>query len=85
MTDKIAYFDCFSGASGNMLLGALLDAGLHFEILSAEIAKLGLTGYHLHVERKIKRGISGTFFDVHDEGVKAAAAHAQQHPPNSEL
>jgi hypothetical protein len=70
MTDKIAYFDCFSGASGNMLLGALLDAGLPVEILSAEVAKLGLDGYHLHVERKIKRGISGTFFDVHDEGVK---------------
>ena len=53
-----------------MLLGALLDAGLPVEILSAEVAKLGLDGYHLHVERKVKRGISGTFFDVHDEGVK---------------
>src|SRR5712691_4532397 len=39
---RAAYFDCFSGASGDMILGALVDAGLRFEDLEAEIAKLHL-------------------------------------------
>ena len=43
----IAYFDCFAGASGDMILGALLDAGAPLEQLSAELAKLGLAGYSL--------------------------------------
>ena len=39
---RVAYFDCFSGASGDMILGALLDAGLPFETLQAELSKLAL-------------------------------------------
>ena len=38
---NVAYFDCFSGVSGNMILGALLDAGLSLEDLQEELAKLG--------------------------------------------
>ena len=37
---RVAYFDCFSGASGDMILGALLDAGLALEALQAEVGKL---------------------------------------------
>ena len=44
---KIAYFDCFSGISGDMTIGAFLDAGLRFETLSKELAKLKLKGYKL--------------------------------------
>ena len=57
---NIAYFDCFSGASGDMILGALLDAGLPLETLQAEIAKLGLDHYDLSVERVVKKGIGGS-------------------------
>jgi pyridinium-3,5-bisthiocarboxylic acid mononucleotide nickel chelatase len=57
---KIAYFDCFSGASGDMILGALMDAGLSLEILKAELAKLKLTHYDLNVEKIAKKGIAGS-------------------------
>ncbi len=57
---KIAYFDCFAGASGDMILGALLDAGLELESLKNEVAKIGLDRYDLGVEPVVKRGIGGT-------------------------
>ena len=57
---KIAYFDCFAGASGDMILGALLDAGLTIERLREEIAKLHLSHYELDVEKVVKRGIGGS-------------------------
>jgi pyridinium-3,5-bisthiocarboxylic acid mononucleotide nickel chelatase len=57
---KIAYFDCFAGASGDMILGALLDAGLEIEILKAELAKLGLCRYDIQVKKVVKKGIGGT-------------------------
>lgn len=60
----IAYLDCFSGVSGDMLLGALLDAGLSFEDLRADLARLPLGGYDLRAERVVKRGIAGTQFSV---------------------
>ena len=64
MKQKTAYFECFAGASGDMLLGALLDAGLDFEAFKAEIAKLGIGGYTLSTEKRVTKGISGTSFDV---------------------
>lgn len=60
---RIAYFDCFSGISGDMTIGALLDAGLDMGILKKELAKLKLNGYTLK-STKVKRGaIAGTKFD----------------------
>ncbi len=61
---KIAFFDCFAGASGDMILGALLDAGLKMKLLEKELAKLKLTGYKLQSGKKTKKSISGTKFDV---------------------
>ena len=57
---KIAYFDCFAGASGDMILGALMDAGLELELLKGELAKLHLTHYDLQVKKVAKRGIGGS-------------------------
>ncbi len=57
---KIAYFDCFAGAGGDMILGALLDAGLSLQQLQHELAKLGLPDYTLTVENVVKNGIGGT-------------------------
>ena len=51
----IAYFDCFSGISGDMIVGAFLDAGVPFEWLKDELEKLSLKGYKLGVE-DVKRG-----------------------------
>lgn len=64
MSGRIAYFDCFSGASGDMLLGALLDAGLRLPELVADLAGLGPSGYELNLERHVGHGISGSRFGV---------------------
>ena len=56
----IAYLDCFSGISGDMLLGALLDAGLALDALRASLATLPLHGYTLDAERVSDHGITGT-------------------------
>ncbi|MDM8543504.1 nickel pincer cofactor biosynthesis protein LarC [Desulfococcaceae bacterium HSG9] len=57
---KIAYFDCFAGASGDMILGALMDAGLPADTLKTELDKLGLTHYDLQLKKVLKRGIGGS-------------------------
>ena len=62
---KIAYFDCIAGASGDMLLGALVDAGLPAATLEAELAKLNLADFHLHVGKVSKNGFGATKVDVH--------------------
>ncbi|HUU68873.1 MAG TPA: nickel pincer cofactor biosynthesis protein LarC [Planctomycetota bacterium] len=61
---KIAYFDCFSGAAGDMILGALIDAGLRLADVEREIAKLQLEGFRLTAGKVTRAGISGTKFDV---------------------
>ncbi len=57
---KIAYFDCFAGASGDMILGSLIDAGLSVERLKGELAKLSLKHYDLQARKVTKRGVGGT-------------------------
>jgi hypothetical protein len=52
---RIAYFDCFSGISGDMVLGALVDAGADLSQIEAELRKLGLEGWSISAE-KVKRG-----------------------------
>lgn len=69
---RTAYFDCFSGISGNMILGALLDAGLELEALKEALAELGLSGYEIEARKVLKRYIAGTLVDVkvQEEGVE---------------
>ena len=60
-----AYFDIFSGISGNMVLGALFDLGLDYEEWKDEMKKLGLEGeYNLINEKAEKHGIGGRYFQV---------------------
>ena len=61
---KIAYFDCFSGVSGDMILGTLVDAGLEVSDLEAELSQLRVGGFRLQVEKTTRRGISGTKLNV---------------------
>jgi uncharacterized protein (TIGR00299 family) protein len=61
---KIAYFDCFSGISGDMCLGALVDAGVPLEELKKELRKLPVTGFRLRAKKVARSGISATKVDV---------------------
>ena len=68
---KIVYFDAFSGISGDMVIGALLDLGLSLDLLKTEFSKLPLDGYTLHQSERIQHGIRAIKFDV--------SVGAQQH------
>ena len=61
---RIAYLNCFSGISGDMIIGALIDAGLKKERLEKELNKLNLSGYRLEVKKVVKKGISATNVNV---------------------
>lgn len=61
---KVLYFDCFSGISGDMAVGALLDAGADEKVLLEGLKQLKADGYRINIEKKLKNGISGTDFSV---------------------
>ena len=74
---KTLYLDLFSGISGDMFLGALIDLGMPFGTLQTELQKLGLTGYHLHMRRDQRAAIAGVKFDVHIDSHAQGHAHAE--------
>jgi pyridinium-3,5-bisthiocarboxylic acid mononucleotide nickel chelatase len=77
---KTLYLDVFSGISGDMFLGAVLDLGLDFHRLEEELRKLPIGGYHLHVSRQERGAIAGTKFDVHlEEEHHEHGEHSHQH------
>ena len=57
---SIAYFDCFSGCSGDMILGALIDAGLDPALLRGRLESLAVQGFSLRVEKCTKKGLAAT-------------------------
>ena len=61
---KVAYFDCFAGISGNMILGALIDLGLDIEELRAELGNFPLQGYQIEARRVTKKGVSAIYVEV---------------------
>ena len=61
---KIAYFDAFSGISGDMVMGAFLDLGVSLDLLKAEFSKLPLDGYTVHQSERVQSGIRAVKFDV---------------------
>jgi uncharacterized protein (TIGR00299 family) protein len=63
---RLLYFDCFSGISGDMVLGALLDAGLPFEELKRALGSLAVSGFQVQAARVSRAGVSATKFTVHD-------------------
>ena len=63
-SSRVAYFDCFSGASGDMLVGSLLDAGLSLDTLNEELQLLAVAGYRLTAEKRQQHALAGTKFSV---------------------
>ena len=75
---KVLYFDCFAGAAGDMILGALLDAGLPFDELRRALGSLAVDGWDVSADRVIKTGVTATKFRVHEH------SHAQTGAGNRE-
>ena len=73
MTKRIAYFDCFSGASGDMILGSLVDVGVNPRLFREELKKLHLSDIGLTIKKVLKNGISATRVIV--EGKKGGKSH----------
>jgi pyridinium-3,5-bisthiocarboxylic acid mononucleotide nickel chelatase len=61
---KILLYDCFSGISGDMNLGAMIDLGVDQEFLEKELGKLDLKGWKLEVQKAQRHGIGGTMVTV---------------------
>jgi len=78
-TSRVIYFDCFAGASGDMIIGSLLDLGLDLEKLKAEIEKLSLEGYKIEARKVTKCGFSATKFEVFVEHDQHDHHHHHQH------
>jgi len=80
---RVMYFDCFSGAAGDMILGALLDAGLPIDALRQALGSLGVD-HELRVSRVVRAGITANHVEVlaHETGEPRAAAQHDAHAHN---
>jgi uncharacterized protein (TIGR00299 family) protein len=78
---KTLYFNCFSGISGDMTIGALLDSGLGFDYLKTELRKLRVEGYELRMSRVTRSNLSAIKFDVliHGEPEPILDQHEHSH------
>jgi uncharacterized protein (TIGR00299 family) protein len=74
MSMKTLYFDCFAGASGDMILGALVDAGVEPRALIDQLQLLGVPGWHIDFEKVDRSGIGSTYARV-----QTAHEHAHRH------
>ncbi len=77
----ILYFDCFSGVSGDMVIGALLDAGLPLDALREALGSLAVDGCAVDATRVLRAGVSATKFIVHEQPPRLSPApgSAQHH------
>jgi uncharacterized protein (DUF111 family) len=74
---KVLFLDCFSGISGDMTVGALVDLGVKPSTLEWELSKLDIGDFHMHFERQKRQNIEGVKFGIH-EG--ATHTHEQDEP-----
>jgi len=78
---KVLFLDCFSGISGDMTVGALVDLGVKPSTLEWELSKLNLGDFHMHFERQQRKSVEGVKFGIH-EG--ATHTHDQDEPEHHE-
>ena len=75
---RVIYFDCFSGAAGDMILGALLDAGVPLDAVRAALGSLGID-HDIEAARVVRAGVSATHLKVVPRGATAAGEHRHAH------
>lgn len=78
---KVLFLDCFSGISGDMTVGALVDLGVKPSTLEWELSKLEIGDFHMHFDRQKRQHIEGVKFGIH-EG--ATHTHAPDEPHEHE-
>jgi hypothetical protein len=86
----IAYFDCFAGAAGDMIVGSLIAAGADAAAVAGELGKLGVAGLSVRADRVRRRGLAGVQFRVdwphrHEHEHGAEHEHHTHHRPLSEI
>src|SRR5450830_1069339 len=74
--EKVLYIDCFSGISGDMMLGALIDLGIDFNFLKEELKKIKIDGYEIELIKVKKSGISASKFEVKVTGSQSHRSYA---------
>jgi len=79
---RVLYFDCFSGISGDMALGAMLDAGLPLEELKGALGSLSVSGFDVSAVPVLRAGLSATKFTLHEHG---GAQHDHGHHTHRHL
>jgi pyridinium-3,5-bisthiocarboxylic acid mononucleotide nickel chelatase len=75
---KTLYFDCFAGASGDMILGAMVAAGVSPDLLRAQLSKLSVTGFDINFETVNRSGLSATY-------ARVETAHKHKHRHLSDI
>jgi uncharacterized protein (TIGR00299 family) protein len=88
---RVLYFDCFSGISGDMTVGALCDLGIKPSAFEWELSKLEIGDFHAHWERKMRQNIEGVKFSIHEgaththeQDEEAEEEHAHHHHEHEE-
>ena len=80
---RILYLDCFSGVSGDMVLGALIDAGLPLDELKHALGSLAISGYEVSATRVLRAAVSATKFNVLEQASDRSQVTRSQHAATS--
>src|SRR6186713_3293475 len=75
---RVLFLDCFSGISGDMSVGALVDLGVRPSTLEWELSKLDLGDFHMHFDRQKRQNVEGVKFGIH-EGATHTADQDESH------
>jgi len=78
---KTLYFDCFAGAAGDMILGALIDAGVPFDEVQRALGSLAVDGYTVSADRVMKTGVSALKFRVEEHGRESGVGSRESAGP----